>query len=208
MDRETITTYGFLTIATILMALLLALSTPVGNKIMTFAEEQINKITDSSGVMDVQADDSDYGTLVVSYKYEGSSNVIKTYKATLRYGETCVVPTYTQEGYVAKYQKDASYLEVPSTIVIDKKLMEMTIVLQPETYSITYSLNGGKWSSGTIYKTEYTYGTVYKLPDTVEKSGYMFVGWFEDSGLGGKRLYEIKEGVSGNKTLYAKYSKV
>ena len=84
MDRETITTYGFLTIATVLMALLLMLSTPVGNKIMTFTEEQINKIADSSGVMDVQADDSDYGTLVVSYKYEGSSNVVKTYKTTLR----------------------------------------------------------------------------------------------------------------------------
>jgi uncharacterized repeat protein (TIGR02543 family) len=46
------------------------------------------------------------------------------------------------------------------------------------------------------------------LPDTIEKSGYMFVGWFEDSGLGGNRLYELKEGMYGNKTLYAKYSKV
>ena len=46
MDRETVTTYGFLTIATVLMALLLLLSTPVGNRIMTFTNEQINKIID------------------------------------------------------------------------------------------------------------------------------------------------------------------
>ena len=208
MDRETVTTYGFLTIATILLALLLTLSTPVGNRIMGFAEEQINKIVDGSGVMDVQADDADYGTLVVTYKYDGSSNAVKTYKATLRFGETCIVPTYHQDGYVAKYQNGANYTEVPSTVVIDRKLMEMTIVLQPETYSITYALNGGKWSSGTIYKTEYTYGTIYQLPTTVEKSGYMFVGWFEDSGLGGKKVYELKDGTSGNKTFYAKYSKV
>ena len=85
--------------------------------------------------------------------------------------------------------------------------MEMTIVLQPQTYTITYALNGGKWSSGSIYKTEYTYGTIYQLPTTVEKEGYMFVGWFEDSGLGGKRTYELKDGTAGNKTFYAKYSK-
>lgn len=207
MDRETVTTYGFLTIATVLMALLLLLSTPVGNRIMTFTNEQINKIIDSAGVMDVQADDADYGTLVVQYKYEGSSNPINTYKATLRFGETCIVPSYSEEGYIAKYKKDGAYLEVPSTVVIDKKLMEMTIVLKPQTYTITYALNGGKWSSGSIYKTEYTYGTIYQLPTTVEKDGYMFVGWFEDSGLGGKRTYELKDGTAGNKTFYAKYSK-
>ena len=206
MDRETITTYGFLTIATVLMALLLVMSTPVGNRIMTFTNEQIEKIMDSSGVLDVKADDVRYGTLVVEYKYEGSTSVVKTYKTTLRYGETCVVPTYVEDGYVATYKNGNQYLEVPSTIVISQTLMEMEIILKPQTYTITYILNGGDWDNGK-HQNDYRHGTTYVLPTNIKKEGYMFVGWFEDSGLGGKRVYQINEGTFGNKTYYAKYSK-
>lgn len=203
MDRETVSSYGFLTIATILIGLLLALSTPVGNRMMNFTQQQIDKFVGTSGVLDVNVDDDNYGTYVFHYRRNGSSGDIKTYKTTLRIGEKCLVPALEQKGYQMLLE-DGN--KVPSIVTVENKFTEMYINLVPETYDLVFELNGGEWQDDTYVRLSYTYGTTYSLPKTITKKDYKFVGWFEDNGLGGRQKYKIEEDDFGHKTLYAKYS--
>lgn len=203
MDRETLTSYSFLTIATLLMALLLAMSTPVGNRMITFTEQQIDSIIGNTGVGELSLTDDNYGTLVVHYRYTGSAKNIDTYKATLRIGETCIIPTMETKGYTVKLENGGT---VPSSFDITQKFQEIVVCLTPQEYNITFVTNGGSWESGTVLQSSYMYGTLYNLPDNLQKSNYKFVGWFEDSGLGGTPVKRIDFEDFGDKTFYAKFS--
>lgn len=185
------------------MGVLLAFSTPIGNRMMTFTQQQIDELIGTSGVLDLDVDDDNYGTYVFHYRVAGSSDDIKTYKTTLRIGEDCLVPSFTEKGYQMKLNNGK---DVPSVVKIEGKLTEMFIKLIPETYSLAFELNGGYWKGGTTVRTAYTYGTIYKFPETVVKEDYKFVGWYEDSGLGGIAKHQIEEDDFGNKVFYAKYS--
>jgi uncharacterized repeat protein (TIGR02543 family) len=202
MDRETISSYGFLTIATILIGVLLALSTPVGERMMEFTQTQVQTIIDTTGV-DFTVNDDGYGTYVFHYKREGSSDDLKTYKTTLRIGEQCLVPSFKEEGYKMVL---VGGNKVPSMVTVENKFAEMDIYMVPEQYDLSFELNGGDWKTGTTVRTSYTYGTSYVLPKTIEKEDYKFVGWFEDSGLGGIAKHQIDFDDIGHKTFYAKYS--
>lgn len=71
-------------------------------------------------------------------------------------------------------------------------------------YKITYVLNGGINNSGnpTTY-TVYTSTFSFKNP---RRSGYRFAGWYTDKACT-KRVYQIKKGSVGNRTVYAKWIK-
>ncbi len=74
-------------------------------------------------------------------------------------------------------------------------------VWTPETYTITYELDGGKLPDGT--PTEYTYGTAYTLP-SAEMEGCVFLGWFTDPGLN-EQIETIEKGAYGDVTVYASW---
>ena len=77
-------------------------------------------------------------------------------------------------------------------------------VWEAKTFAVSFETNGGIINGGEI--AEYTYGTGVMLPTDVSKSGYTFVGWYEDEGLQGARVYEIKAAESGDKKYYAAYA--
>lgn len=79
-----------------------------------------------------------------------------------------------------------------------------TGVQKQTTYSISYVLNGGK-ISGTSVKS-YDGTANISLPSATRK-GYTFAGWYTESSYKTK-VTALKKGTTGNKTLYAKWTKV
>ncbi|MBR6826020.1 MAG: InlB B-repeat-containing protein, partial [Oscillospiraceae bacterium] len=71
-------------------------------------------------------------------------------------------------------------------------------------YTITYHLNGGAFTQDA--PTQYTYVTGAALPLGIQKDGYCFAGWYENSGLTGQVSATVGPNVRGDKTYYAKWS--
>ena len=73
------------------------------------------------------------------------------------------------------------------------------------TYNIYYYLNGGTHSGNP---------STYKVTDSTitlknaTRSGYRFMGWYTNSSFTGNRVYNIPNGSTGTKYLYAKWAKI
>ncbi len=70
------------------------------------------------------------------------------------------------------------------------------------TYNITYNLNGGTGATNTTYNVT---SNDITLPTTPTKTGYTFVGWYDNEGCTGEPIATITQGSTGNKTFYAKW---
>ena len=57
------------------------------------------------------------------------------------------------------------------------------------------------------YSSKYVPGVKTALPVNVEREGYKFVGWYDNSELTGSAVTEIAESETGNKTYWAKFVK-
>jgi uncharacterized repeat protein (TIGR02543 family) len=67
-------------------------------------------------------------------------------------------------------------------------------------YTVSFNSNGGSAVTGqTVY-----YGSLAAWPEDPVKEGYTFVNWYSDSGLTAE--YDFSSPVTGNITLYAKYT--
>ena len=71
------------------------------------------------------------------------------------------------------------------------------------SYSVTLNTNGGTIKSGDV--TSYTYGVGATLPTQVEKSGYTFGGWFDNSDCTGTAVTNIATNATGDKQFWAKW---
>ncbi len=69
------------------------------------------------------------------------------------------------------------------------------------TYDITYILNDGSGVSDSTYTIE---SDDITLP-TPSKSGYTFVGWYDNADFNGSAVTTLESGSTGDKTYYAKY---
>ena len=72
-----------------------------------------------------------------------------------------------------------------------------------EVYTITYKLNGGTNAQGNPTSYEKGDNLIFNDPT---RAGYTFVGWYKDSGC--KKAFTYNEEMTGNLTLYAKWSAV
>ncbi len=79
-----------------------------------------------------------------------------------------------------------------------------TITVTMPTYDVTLNANGGTINPGNNV-TSYTYGVGATLPTDVTKSGYLFQGWYDNSGFSGDAVTTISSSATGNKTFYAKW---
>ncbi|MBR2833510.1 MAG: InlB B-repeat-containing protein [Bacilli bacterium] len=74
----------------------------------------------------------------------------------------------------------------------------------PETYTITYDLNGGTVSSNPETYTSETNSFTLNNPT---KPGYTFIGWTGSNGTTPQTTVTIERGSTGNKTYTANYEK-
>lgn len=74
------------------------------------------------------------------------------------------------------------------------------------TYTVTLETNGGTIDNGKDVNS-YIYGDGATLPtaEDVTRTGYTFMGWYEDSSFSGSAVTEISGTETGNKTFYAKW---
>ncbi|MBQ4215142.1 MAG: InlB B-repeat-containing protein, partial [Bacteroidales bacterium] len=73
-----------------------------------------------------------------------------------------------------------------------------------KTYSVTLQANNGTINSGNV--TSYTYGLGATLPEDVTKTGYEFLGWFDNSSYDGGKVTKIADNEIGNKNFWAKWT--
>ncbi len=71
-----------------------------------------------------------------------------------------------------------------------------------DNYSITFNSNGGSKLASQSYNIE---TEISSLP-TPTKSGYTFVGWYQNSNFIGNKITRIAKGTYGNIQLYAKWT--
>jgi len=71
----------------------------------------------------------------------------------------------------------------------------------PIVYNITYVLNGGTISTN---KETYTIEDTITL-DNPTKTGYGFIGWYNNEDYTGSIIVNIPSGSYGDKTFYAKW---
>jgi uncharacterized repeat protein (TIGR02543 family) len=202
MDKETMSSYGFILITVILVSVLLVMGTPIGNKVFDDVEGKIETLVFNTGVTDV-ASSGNYGTIVIHYKYENTADTFKTHKTSIRMGESYMIPLPEVEGYEA-VDKDNN--PISQKVYVTSQFKEVSVYYTPKTDEITYVLNGGVCDESVKLPLQYQYGTTTKIPNNINKDGYGFAGWYEDRGFGGNRIYSIGNKETGDKTFYAKYS--
>jgi len=79
--------------------------------------------------------------------------------------------------------------------------IEVTAEFKKIVYNITYVENGGS----DVADDTYTVTDEVTLPTTSTKSGYKFIGWYDNDMLEGAAVNKIEVGTTGNKTFYAKW---
>ena len=120
-------------------------------------------------------------------------------------------PVPTKEGHgIEGWYYDNNGTETKWNFDTDTVKCTMTLKAKWElsTYSVTLQTDGGTIASGKEV-TGYTYGTGAVLPTTndITREGYRFDGWYADSSFSGLPVREITATDTGNKTLYAKWTR-
>lgn len=77
-------------------------------------------------------------------------------------------------------------------------------------YTIKYDLEAGNWISGYAVPSSYNIESEIILPSIqqINRDGYVFCGWYEDSDFCGMPITSIKKGTFGNKKYFAKWEKL
>ena len=88
----------------------------------------------------------------------------------------------------------------PTTFTMPAEAVTVTATFSPNTYTVTYNLNGASWASSAGVAS-YTVGTGATLPVAGDMTniGYTFGGWYANSGLTGSAVTEITTSEYGNK---------
>jgi len=118
----------------------------------------------------------------------------------------------TREGYDFKGWYDNEGLTGDPISKINRNSTEDKIFYAkwaPIEYEIAYNLNDGEFSSSITPVSKYTKETAtFNLPasNDVTKTGYTFIGWYDNEGLAGNPISTIENNTTGQKTFYAKWA--
>ena len=84
------------------------------------------------------------------------------------------------------------------------KTYKLVIEVKDLTFAINYVLDGGTNSENN--PNEYVPEKLPLLLENPNKSGYKFVGWYDNENFTGESITEISAGTMGDVTLYAKWN--
>ncbi|MBQ9602219.1 MAG: Ig-like domain-containing protein [Paludibacteraceae bacterium] len=96
----------------------------------------------------------------------------------------------------------------PTTFTMPAADVTVSATFTPNTYGITYHLNGASWAGAYDAPATYTVGTGATLPvaGNMTNTGYSFNGWKNNSGLTGDNITAIGTSDYGNKEFWAKWT--
>ena len=97
----------------------------------------------------------------------------------------------------------------PTTFTMPAAEVTVSATFTPNTYGITYYLNGASWAGGYSAPANYTVGTGATLPiaANMTNTGYTFGGWFADDDLEtGGVVTAIGTSEYGDKEFWAKWT--
>ena len=114
---------------------------------------------------------------------------------------------YTFAGWNSKADGTGADFVAAGTFTITKDTV-LYAKWTPNTYDITYNLNGASWAGGYSAPANYTVGTGATLPisSNMTNTGYTFGGWYDNSGLTGSSVTAISTSDYGNKEFWAKWT--
>lgn len=151
------------------------------------------------------------GTLVITFDPNNGDQPSTQKVNWSKDGAALTAPASTNEGHsLDGWYYDNNGMETKWNF--DTDTVKCTITLKAKwklsTYSVTLQTDGGTIASGKEV-TGYTYGTGAVLPtaDDITREGYRFDGWYTDSSFSGSPVTEITDTDTGNKTLYAKWTR-
>ena len=142
-------------------------------------------------------------TYRITYKLNGGKNT-KSNPSTYSVTSSISLKNPSRKGYSFKgWYSDSKYKNKVTNI--KKRTGNLTLYAKwsATSYRITYKLNGGKNTKSN--PSAFTINSTVSLKNPSRK-GYSFKGWYSDSRYR-TRIKTIKKGTTGNKTLYAKWSK-
>lgn len=142
-------------------------------------------------------------TYSITYKLNGGKNT-KANPSTYSVTSSISLKNPSRKGYSFKgWYSDSKYKNKVTNI--KKRTGNLTLYAKwsAASYRITYKLNGGKNTKSN--PSAFTINSTVALKNPSRK-GYSFKGWYSDSRYR-TRVRTIKKGTTGNKTLYAKWSK-
>ena len=170
---------------------------------------------DSSTIVEIKYDRNTY---TVSYE-DSVANVdisVPSDTNNYRYGATVTVDftVGTSTGHTFKGWKDpesGTIYNSGDVTSFEIGAGDVTLYAQWEanTYTITYTMNGGSWASGYEAPSSYTYGVPLNLPDAddIVLAGYGLTGWYTTSTFDtGTKLTEIAAGTTEPVTVYAQWT--
>ena len=151
------------------------------------------------------------GTLVITFDPDNGDQSITQEVNWSKDGAALTAPASTNEGHsLDGWYYDNNGTETKWNFDTDTVKCTMTLKAKWElsTYSVTLQTDGGTIASGKEV-TGYTYGTGAILPTAADitREGYRFDGWYADSSFSGSPITEISATDTGNKTLYAKWTR-
>ncbi|MDR3294153.1 MAG: InlB B-repeat-containing protein, partial [Clostridiales bacterium] len=140
-------------------------------------------------------------TYEVSYVLDGGAPTVPT--ETVRVGTVVTAPTApTKTGYIFDgWFTDAEFTAAavfPHTVDADTAFYAKWT----KTYEVSYVLNGG---TPTISKETVRVGTVLQAPTAPTKTGYVFSGWYTDTGFTAAAIFPHT--VNADTAFYAKWTK-
>ena len=141
----------------------------------------------------------------ISYEGMEGAEYAGTLPTTHTYDTETAIPTPIRTGYTfAGWQVNGGG-ELKENLTLGAAdytdTITLTAVWTPNVYNVTLDTNGGTIREGNV--TEYTYGVGATLPTKVTRSGYYFIGWYDNEAFRGKPVSEITTTDIGDKTFYA-----
>ena len=142
-------------------------------------------------------------TYRITYKLNGGKNT-KSNPSTYSVTSSISLKNPSRKGYSFKgWYSDSKYKNKVTSIKTRTGNLTLYAKWSATSYRMTYKLHGGKNTQSNPSTYAVTSSISLKNPSC---KGYSFKGWYSDSRYR-TRIKTIKKGTTGNKTLYAKWSK-
>lgn len=162
-----------------------------------------------------------YGTVeaitgyTVTYEDGGATSGSVPEDASSPYDEGATVTVLGNTGSLARngyefngWSDGVNTYSAGNTFTMPDENVTLTAQWTPNTYGITYHLNGASWASAYSAPATYTVGTGATLPvaGNMTNTGYSFNGWKNNSGLTGDNITAIGTSDYGDKEFWAKWT--